>query len=153
MFYVFFSSDSFVEYEILNLFPFSSESKRMGIIVRDYSSKRIIFYVKGADTVMSSLVSYVDWLEDEAGNLAREGLRTLVVASRTLTEEQYSDFAQRYTYIFLVFIVFHFIFHIYLKLHIFMCLFHAVIYTIISICTAIALVNSTTTDLCLLIVR
>ncbi|KAH9581677.1 ATP synthase subunit 9 [Schistosoma haematobium] len=89
-------NDSFVEYEILNLFPFSSESKRMGIIVRDYSSKRIIFYVKGADTVMSSLVSYVDWLEDEAGNLAREGLRTLVVASRTLTEEQYSDFAQRY---------------------------------------------------------
>nr|CAH8864748.1 unnamed protein product [Trichobilharzia regenti] len=30
---------SIVEYEILNLFPFSSESKRMGIIVRDYSTK------------------------------------------------------------------------------------------------------------------
>ncbi|CAH8613520.1 unnamed protein product [Heterobilharzia americana] len=89
-------NESIVEYEILNLFPFSSESKRMGIIVRDYSSKKIIFYVKGADTVMSNLVSYVDWLDDEAGNLAREGLRTLVVASRTLTEEQYSDFAKRY---------------------------------------------------------
>ncbi|VDQ17036.1 unnamed protein product [Trichobilharzia regenti] len=79
----------------MNLFPFSSESKRMGIIVRDYSTKRIIFYVKGADTVMSNLVSYVDWLDDEAGNLAREGLRTLVVASRVLTEEQYNDFSKR----------------------------------------------------------
>ncbi|KAF7260604.1 hypothetical protein EG68_02030 [Paragonimus skrjabini miyazakii] len=78
------------------MFPFSSESKRMGIIVRDRASKRITFYVKGVDTVMATLVSYTDWLEDEAGNLAREGLRTLVVASRSLTDEQYEDFSQRY---------------------------------------------------------
>ncbi len=28
----------------------------------------------------------------QCGNLAREGLRTLVVAKKTLTEEQYQDF-------------------------------------------------------------
>ncbi|CAH8579212.1 unnamed protein product [Dicrocoelium dendriticum] len=83
-------------YDLLNMFPFSSESKRMGIIVRDRQTNQITFYVKGADTVMTSLVTYTDWLEDEAGNLAREGLRTLVVASRNLTDEQYEEFAQNY---------------------------------------------------------
>lgn len=83
-------------YEVLCVFPFTSESKRMGIIVRDRASNRITFYVKGADSIMTRLVSYTDWLDDEAGNLAREGLRTLVVACRNLTDEQYEDFAKRY---------------------------------------------------------
>ncbi|XP_078396035.1 putative phospholipid-transporting ATPase IIB isoform X2 [Cetorhinus maximus] len=81
---------------ILQVFPFTSESKRMGIIVRDDSSGEITFYMKGADVVMSSIVQYNDWLEEECGNMAREGLRTLVVAKKSLTEEQYQDFENRY---------------------------------------------------------
>ncbi|XP_067888575.1 probable phospholipid-transporting ATPase IIB isoform X1 [Heterodontus francisci] len=77
---------------ILQVFPFTSESKRMGIIVRDDSSGEITFYMKGADVVMSSIVQYNDWLEEECGNMAREGLRTLVVAKKSLTEEHYQDF-------------------------------------------------------------
>jgi len=42
--------------------------------------------------VMSSIVQYNDWLEEECGNMAREGLRTLVVGKKVLTEEQYLDF-------------------------------------------------------------
>jgi len=41
---------------------------------------------------MSGIVQYNDWLEEECGNMAREGLRTLVVAKKALTEEQYMDF-------------------------------------------------------------
>jgi Cation transport ATPase len=51
-----------------------------------------VFYLKGADVVMSGIVQYNDWLEEECGNMAREGLRTLVVAKKILTEEQYMDF-------------------------------------------------------------
>jgi phospholipid-translocating ATPase len=40
------------EYEILQNFPFSSESKRMGIIVRNKETGQIFFYLKGAETVM-----------------------------------------------------------------------------------------------------
>jgi phospholipid-translocating ATPase len=40
------------EYDILANFPFSSESKRMGIILRHRGSNKIIFYLKGAETVM-----------------------------------------------------------------------------------------------------
>jgi len=45
------------DYEILKCFPFSSERKRMGIIVRRKSDEKIIFYVKGADDVMRDIVS------------------------------------------------------------------------------------------------
>ncbi|XP_041496761.1 probable phospholipid-transporting ATPase IIB isoform X6 [Microtus oregoni] len=86
-----------LNYCILQMFPFTSESKRMGIIVRDESTAEITFYMKGADVAMSSIVQYNDWLEEECGNMAREGLRTLVVAKRTLTEEQYQDFESRYS--------------------------------------------------------
>ncbi|XP_042095390.1 probable phospholipid-transporting ATPase IIB isoform X3 [Ovis aries] len=81
---------------ILQTFPFTSESKRMGVIVRDESTAEITFYMKGADVAMASIVQYNDWLEEECGNMAREGLRTLVVAKRALTEEQYQDFESRY---------------------------------------------------------
>ncbi|XP_054020139.1 probable phospholipid-transporting ATPase IIB isoform X2 [Dryobates pubescens] len=83
-------------YYILQIFPFTSESKRMGIIVREESSGEITFYMKGADVAMAGIVQYNDWLEEECGNMAREGLRTLVVAKKSLTEEQYQDFESRY---------------------------------------------------------
>ncbi|XP_077730227.1 putative phospholipid-transporting ATPase IIB isoform X7 [Canis aureus] len=63
----------------------------------DESTTEIMFYMKGADVAMSSIVQYNDWLEEECGNMAREGLRTLVVAKRALTEEQYQDFESRYS--------------------------------------------------------
>ncbi|KAL0962598.1 hypothetical protein UPYG_G00342300 [Umbra pygmaea] len=83
-------------YYILQIFPFTSESKRMGVIVREETTGDITFYMKGADVAMASIVQYNDWLEEECGNMAREGLRTLVVAKKSLSEEQYTDFENRY---------------------------------------------------------
>jgi len=83
-------------FDILQVFPFSSDTKRMGIIVRDTSSKEIIFFMKGADTVMSEIIQYSDWLQEQCDNMARSGLRTLVVARKFLSEEQYQDFQTRY---------------------------------------------------------
>ena len=67
--------------------------------------------MKGADVVMQTIVQYNDWLDEEVltcvifcgsgflttshlqcGNMAREGLRTLVVAKKTLSAETYNDF-------------------------------------------------------------
>lgn len=59
---------------------------------QDLQTGEIVFYLKGADVVMSAIVQYTDWLEEECGNMAREGLRTLVVARKVLSEEQYNDF-------------------------------------------------------------
>ncbi|XP_067143833.1 probable phospholipid-transporting ATPase IIA [Centruroides vittatus] len=83
-------------FAILQIFPFTSETKRMGIIVKEENTGEITFYMKGADVVMSTIVQYNDWLDEECGNMAREGLRTLVVAKKILSEDQYADFEARY---------------------------------------------------------
>ncbi|XP_023200332.1 probable phospholipid-transporting ATPase IIB isoform X3 [Xiphophorus maculatus] len=90
-------SGQILSFLILQVFPFTSESKRMGIIVREEATGEITFYMKGADVAMATIVQYNDWLEEECGNMAREGLRTLVVAKKCLSEEQYQDFESRYS--------------------------------------------------------
>lgn len=37
-------------------FPFSSETKRMGILLRHTATGKLIFYLKGAETVMKQKV-------------------------------------------------------------------------------------------------
>jgi phospholipid-translocating ATPase len=93
-----------VRARILNAFPFTSESKRMGIIVQfsDSAAEKnpdgeIWFYQKGADTVMTSIVAANDWLDEETANMAREGLRTLVVGRKSLSSEQYQEFSRQYS--------------------------------------------------------
>lgn len=96
-----------VRVRILDLFPFTSEGKRMGIILQfsqgtelsNTSTEEpgeIWFYQKGADTVMTSIVAANDWLDEETANMAREGLRTLVVGRRKLSAQQYHEFSSRY---------------------------------------------------------
>ena len=89
------STHQISRYDILQMFPFNSETKRMGIIVRDRQTDEIIFYLKGADIIMQNIIQYNDWLIEECSNMAREGLRTLVVAKKVLSEENYNDFEQR----------------------------------------------------------
>ncbi|RKP21368.1 phospholipid-translocating P-type ATPase [Rozella allomycis CSF55] len=90
------SNNQILEYEVLYIFPFTSESKRMGIIVRERLTGDIYFYQKGADSVMTKIVQYNDWLDEECGNMAREGLRTLVIARKKLSGEAFEEFEQAY---------------------------------------------------------
>ncbi|KAG2418834.1 hypothetical protein HFD88_001936 [Aspergillus terreus] len=95
-----------VRVRILEIFPFTSDSKRMGIIVQFETGEEILespkteseiwFYQKGADTVMSTIVAANDWLDEETANMAREGLRTLVVGRRRLSSQQYQEFTTKY---------------------------------------------------------
>ena len=85
-----------IEYEVLELFPFTSESKRMGIVVREVSTGEITFLQKGADVVMARIVQRNDWLEEECANMAREGMRTLVIGKKRMSEQHYAMFKERY---------------------------------------------------------
>lgn len=82
-------------YKILNMFPFTSETKRMGIIIKNNETDEIVFYLKGADSVMTLLVGKNDWLDEECGNMAREGLRTLVVARKNISHDEYLKFNEK----------------------------------------------------------
>jgi phospholipid-translocating ATPase len=95
-----------VKVEVLNVFPFTSDSKRMGIVVRfqrfatdskHSEEDEIVFFQKGADTVMTTIVAANDWLDEETGNMAREGLRTLVIGRKPLTSQQYAAFSTAYS--------------------------------------------------------
>ncbi|CAK7224407.1 Putative aminophospholipid-translocase [Sporothrix curviconia] len=100
-----------VQVRILDIFPFTSEGKRMGIVVQFLARPaaagpvssalsddggEVWFYQKGADTVMGSIVAANDWLDEETANMAREGLRTLVVGRKKLSADTYRTFAARY---------------------------------------------------------
>ena len=96
-----------VRVRILEVFPFTSDGKRMGIIVQfldgsetagsaDITAGEIWFYQKGADTVMGSIVAANDWMDEETANMAREGLRTLVVGRKRMSVQQYQEFAANY---------------------------------------------------------
>lgn len=90
------STGEIVSFSILQIFPFTSASKRMGILVQDNVTGEIWFYLKGADVVMNDIVQRNDWLQEECDNMAREGLRTLVIGRKRLTEEALEDFMTKY---------------------------------------------------------
>ena len=93
-------------FDILVEFPFTPAAKRMGIVVRGpleptaipalRTPRPIWLFVKGADSVLARMARATDWLDEECGNMAREGLRTLVYGRRLLTEAQYREFAEAY---------------------------------------------------------
>jgi len=96
-----------VRVKILEVFPFTSSGKRMGIILQfvrgtestvssEVNAAEIWFYQKGADTVMTSIIAANDWLDEETANMAREGLRTLVVGRKKVSAQQYQEFSIRY---------------------------------------------------------
>ncbi|KAG5518629.1 hypothetical protein PMAC_002598 [Pneumocystis sp. 'macacae'] len=93
-------TDELIKMKILHIFPFTSKSKRMGIIVQiiKNSDKNgdIWFFQKGADVVMQKIVASSDWLDEECNNMAREGLRTLVIGRKKLTKESYDIFVKNY---------------------------------------------------------
>ncbi|ELP90095.1 cation-transporting ATPase, putative [Entamoeba invadens IP1] len=81
-------------FEILNMFPFSSSTKRMGVIVK--SDEGIVLYMKGADSIMAQLIDNIEWLGEECGNLAKDGLRTLVFGKKIIPSDVYEVFKKEY---------------------------------------------------------
>lgn len=83
------------------MLEFTSQRKRMSVIVRDLQTNKIILMSKGADSIIEALLN-----ENQAENLsqimhfvsefANEGLRTLLLAQKEIDEEYYASWAQDY---------------------------------------------------------
>ena len=87
-------------YEVLKVLGFSSERKRMSIIIR-YPDE-IILYTKGADSEISKRLSKknldndnFDIISNGLIEFSKEGLRTLMVAYRKLTQEEYIEWENK----------------------------------------------------------
>ena len=86
------------EYTILRDFPFSSETKKMGIIVQQKKDGKIVYFLKGAEQALEpSLTSDEAYnMKEGAEDLSLEGLRTLSFAEKYLTEEEYEQWNRDY---------------------------------------------------------
>ena len=88
------------EYEILKEFPFDSDRKRMTLIVKHEGS--LLMLVKGADSIMLKRVLKDNHhqqqsikVQRELLNFAKEGLRTLVVCQKEMSQNDYSELDRR----------------------------------------------------------
>ena len=75
------------QFEVLASFPFTSESKKMGCLIRSKNTGKVIYYLKGAEVVMEHKIkagARASLLES-CENLAMDGLRTLVFAQKVLS--------------------------------------------------------------------
>ncbi len=86
------------EYEILLDFPFTSESRKMGILVRHTKTQRIIYFMKGAEQAVGQSVSpeAAAKMREGAEDLSLEGLRTLSFAEKMLEPEEYQAWREEY---------------------------------------------------------
>ena len=86
------------EYDILANFPFSSETKRMGILLRNRNHGHIIFYMKGAESVIEKFVKpeYKSYIKENSENLAMIGLRTLVLCQKIIPYQYYEEWNKEY---------------------------------------------------------
>ncbi|CAD7086518.1 unnamed protein product [Hermetia illucens] len=95
-----------VEYEVLKVLPFDSSRKCMSIVVRRTGSQEIILYTKGADSsIMPALVPCSpdtpdgrlrEKTQQQLDLYARQGLRILVMAKRSLNPTEYTDWWARH---------------------------------------------------------
>ncbi|GMJ05724.1 Aminophospholipid ATPase 9 [Hibiscus trionum] len=87
-------------YKLLNVIEFNSSRKRMSVIVRDEEGK-ILLLSKGADSVMFEMLAksgreFEEDTRQHMNDYADAGLRTLLLAYRELSEDEYKVFNEKF---------------------------------------------------------
>ncbi|XVF03487.1 hypothetical protein REPUB_Repub04eG0265400 [Reevesia pubescens] len=87
-------------YKLLNVLEFDSSRKRMSVIVRDEEGK-LLLLCKGADSVMFERLAksgrnFEEDTREHINEYADAGLRTLVLAYRELSEDEYKVFNEKF---------------------------------------------------------
>ncbi|KAL4201629.1 hypothetical protein AMTRI_Chr02g217130 [Amborella trichopoda] len=85
-----------LQYEILDTLEFTSDRKRMSVVVKDCQSGKIILLLKGADEAIlpcacsgQQIRTFVEAVEQ----YSQLGLRTLCLAWRELTQDEYHEWS------------------------------------------------------------
>ena len=87
-------------YNLMKLIPFSSDRKRMTIIIQDPAdTNSVMIFTKGADNVMNELSTNSVYNQDCArhiSNFAKRGYRTLLVGMKTMPFLDYTSWEHKY---------------------------------------------------------
>lgn len=91
-----------ITFELLHMLPFDSTRKRMSIVVRRPSPwNDVVIYSKGADNIIFERLaegqdSLIERTRRHIEEYSNEGLRTLLLAQRVLSESEYDQWAEGY---------------------------------------------------------
>jgi phospholipid-translocating ATPase len=88
-------------FRLLNIIEFTSARKRMSVIFRSPTGE-IILYIKGADSVIFERLApgqdeMLSGTTDHLNQFANEGLRTLCLAYRVISQREYEKWADNYS--------------------------------------------------------
>ena len=106
IFTVSFKGEETRSYELLTTIEFNSTRKRMTSVFKDMQNGDIRVMCKGADSIILPLLkdretpaiaelcnTTIDYMD----NFAKEGLRTLLIAEKVLTQKEYNAWNEKYT--------------------------------------------------------
>ncbi|KAL4496106.1 hypothetical protein ABPG72_015528 [Tetrahymena utriculariae] len=89
-----------VQLELLKLFEFNSDRKRMSVVVRH--NGLIKMYIKGADNKIKERLNsqieqpFLHEIQEKIDEFSKKGLRTLLVAMKILEENEYKELDAKY---------------------------------------------------------
>ncbi|XP_050206002.1 phospholipid-transporting ATPase 2 [Mercurialis annua] len=89
-------SSSVLNYEVLDILEFTSDRKRMSIVVRDCQNGKILLLSKGADEAIfpcAAAGQQTRMFNEAVEQYAQLGLRTLCLAWRELNEYEYQEWS------------------------------------------------------------
>ena len=91
--------DGIRKYQLLNLIEFDSTRKRMTVVVRTPENK-ILVITKGADSIIEKRLKqnsrFLKQTQSYLDSYAKEGLRTLLIASKQMSEKDYTAWNKKY---------------------------------------------------------
>lgn len=88
-------------WDILGVLEFTSARKRMSLILKDIQTGQVVLYCKGADSVIYKRLggenqSIMSQTTAHLEEFANEGLRTLCIAKKVMSWEQFTEWNIRY---------------------------------------------------------
>ena len=93
-------TDTNSEFSLLNVIEFTSTRKRMSVVVRT-PDNRILVMTKGADSIIISKLKagqekLIDKTSEFLTDYANQGLRTLLLAQKEISEAEYAIWNKKY---------------------------------------------------------
>ncbi|EAS06174.1 phospholipid-translocating P-type ATPase, flippase family protein (macronuclear) [Tetrahymena thermophila SB210] len=97
-----------LKFQTYHVLEFTSDRKRMSIILKDLQTNKIMILTKGADSIVLKRVNKQIYSETQSGlefvqqlqysldEYAKIGLRTLLLAQRELTQQEFDNWDARY---------------------------------------------------------
>ena len=91
------------KFTLLTKIDFTSDRKRMSVVMRELETNQLFLFCKGADSMIlkrlspENSIEVLDKTKEDLKTFSKEGLRTLAIAYKELDRDYYMDWQKRYS--------------------------------------------------------